>query len=131
MYTFPKAGDPVRAVGAARFFVETQLGGPGRIQESTVTVQTTNTTLVNNNPDRVAITFSNNSTFTMWIGTQQQIVQGNLGIPLPAQGGSVSLNVRDDFELVASQWIGVCGTSPSPIFIQEVISDVILAPETQ
>ena len=131
MYTFPKPGDPVRAVGAARFFTETQLGGPGRIQESSVTVNTTNTVIVNNNPDRVAITFTNNSTFNMWIGTQQQIVSGNFGIALNSGGGQVSLNVRDDFELVASQWIGVCGTSPQPLFVQEVISDVIIAPETQ
>lgn len=120
---------PTRAVGAARFITEQLLGGPTRSIPSNPNIQTTVTTICNNNPDRVGLVVINlgsNDVFA-WIDNS---VGTTKGVRLTANGGVMTLTVRDDYTLVAEQWIGIASGGASLVGVLEVVSDVILPPET-
>lgn len=122
------ADPPVRTTGAGRWFAETQLGGPTREQESFPTVATTVTTVLPTNGDRVGLVFVNNSTNNVWVGISSNVAI-NVGIILPAGGGAVSLNLRDDWTLITHDWSAIAATSAVPIYVLEILADMVLAPE--
>jgi hypothetical protein len=65
------------------------------------------------------------------VGTvASQVAQGQ-GILIPSQGGLMSVNLTDDYTLPSNEWFAL-GTSTNngfPIYVLEVISDIVLAPE--
>lgn len=129
MGAFPTIpGGVSRSTGAARYWTEKELGGPTRNVATTTTVQTTATTVVNNNPDRVGLVVINLGSVDVfaWI---DNTVSTSKAVRLNANGGFFSLNVRDDFTLVAEQWVAIGNGGTAAVAAIEVINDVRLAPE--
>lgn len=96
----------IRGTGAARWFTETVLAGPTRITSTTLLVQNSATQIVAQSPDRVNLVITNNGAFNIAV-TPFANGSPTTGIILGASGGNVTMNVRDDFELVSQQWFGI------------------------
>ena len=126
----PRDPPTVRTTGAARYWAEKFLGGPTREQESNPQVNTTLTTIVGNNPDRVGLVIVNNSTLEVFAGFSSSVVGINSGIPLQAGGGAITLNLTDDMTWITREWVGVCPGGFAVLYVLELISDVVLAPES-
>lgn len=118
-----------RSTGAARYFTEQQLGGPTRTIPSNPNIQTSVTQVCNNNPDRVGLVVVNLGSFDVFVWTDNS-VSTTKGVRLTANGGVMTLNVKDDYTLVAEQWIGIGSGGAALLGVLEVVSDVILPPET-
>lgn len=90
--------------GAALTYAEQQLGGP--LVEEQAVVQCNSlvaTQVVPYNGDRVGLVLMNMGGIDCWASlTAPTITQS--GIYLPANGGFVSFNVRDDFTFPAHEW---------------------------
>lgn len=114
--------------GAARAFTEAALGGPCNEFEDSVTVQTTATSIVNNSPDRVGLVIINLGANDIYIGLTPAVSTTN-GIKLPANGGSVSMNVRDDFILPSRQWWGIANGGTSATYELEETRSIYTPPE--
>lgn len=92
--------------GAAQQFIEAELGGPTDEDTETVTVGTEATQIVGNNSDVVAMYIINTGQNPLYIGLSPQQHYGE-GILLVAAGGSVSMDVREDYTLPSREWFGV------------------------
>jgi hypothetical protein len=121
---------PTRTTGAARYWVETQLGSPTREKESNPNIQTTPTTVVQSNPDRVGLIMVNMGANDVFIGVTNSVSTTN-GIRVVANGGNVTMTVRDDFTLPAREWDGVGSGGASLMYVLEEVADINLAPEQQ
>ena len=120
----------IRTTGAARWWTEGQLGGPTRENESNPTCQNAPTKLVNNNPDRVGLIMINLGANDVYIALNNGVSTTN-GIKLPANGGNVTMTVRDDFTLPGREWDGITNAATSAMYVLEEIADVNLLPEQQ
>jgi hypothetical protein len=101
--------------GAAAEFIEREFGGAYEEETGLVAISNNPTKILGSDPDRVALTFINDQTATIYI-TPDNGPSGNRGIQLDANGGSVSMNVRDDLTLPAREWWGYTGTPTQNIF---------------
>lgn len=117
-----------RNTGAARWFTETVLAGPTRISSTTLNVQNTATQIVNQSPDRVNLVITNNGAFNIAV-TPFANGSPTTGIILGASGGNVTMNIRDDFELVSQVWFGISAGGATTTTAFETIADIILPPE--
>lgn len=104
---------------AALLFTEEELGGPCFEQDSIVNPNVTPIVIVPNNGDRVGLLIFNTGASDLTISLDGNVSNSN-GIILPANGGSLSLNVRDDFTLAARQWWGVAPQGIT-VYILEII----------
>lgn len=92
------------STGAALAYAEQQLGGP-LVEEQSV-VQSNSlvaTQIVPYNGDRVGLVIMNVGGIDTWLSLSAPTNTQN-GIYLPANGGFVSFNVRDDFTFPAHEW---------------------------
>lgn len=119
---------PTRTTGAARWFAETTLAGPTRINQSSLLVQNSSTQIVNNSPDRVGLVIVNGGAFDIFI-TPVAVGAPNAGIRLSANGGNVTMNIRDDFEVCAQAWIGISAGGAVLTYFMETLADVLLPVE--
>lgn len=115
----------VRTTGAARWWTEKELAGPTRVVPTTLNVQNSATQIVNNSPDRVNLVITNNGGFNIAI-TPFANGSPTTGIILGAGGGNVTMNVRDDFELVAQNWFGISVGGATTTTAFETIADITL-----
>lgn len=115
----------VRTTGAARWWTEKELAGPTRIVLTTLNVQNTATQIVNNSPDRVNLVITNNGSFNIAI-TPFANGSPTTGIVLGAGGGNVTMNVRDDFELVSQNWFGISVGGATTTTAFETLADITL-----
>lgn len=102
--------------GAAAQLIESLMGGPVEVVQTTVSVGATITGLVLNDPDRVGLTFVNLGLSDAYITPDNQ-PSATRGISLLASGGSITLNARDDGVLVSSQWSGVTASGSSVFYV--------------
>lgn len=86
-----------------------------------VSVLTTRTPLVSNNPNRVGLTFMNIGVAPIVIWFLNTVAAGN-GFLLAANGGSLALDWRVDFALLGYDWYGISPGGPSNLQIAEVIT---------
>lgn len=86
---------------------------------STVTVNTTDTQIVRNRPDRVALVITNISNTEIHIDIDNT-VSSSSGIKLDA-GVTVSFNLMEDGELVNRRWFGVATTVAGTVRVFEVV----------
>lgn len=107
-------------VGAARAQTERNLGGPCNEYDSYPTVLTTVSIVIQANPDRVGLVVINNSTNQVFFGLNSAVSATN-GISLPASGGSMTLNVNDDFTLAARTWYGIAVGGTAAIYVLEIV----------
>jgi hypothetical protein len=113
----------VRLYGTARHATEKALGGPTRENETNPTIQTTATMLVAANPDRVGLVIINLGTNDVYMALNNGVSTSN-GVKLSAGGGNVSLNVNDDFTLVAREWDAIANGGTSAVYVLEILSDI-------
>lgn len=113
-----------RKGGAARWFTEQILGGPTRSQDTNLVVGTTSVVVAKNNPDRVGLVIQNIGSTDAFVGLSSAILS-QLGIKLSALGTSMTLTVRDDFDLVTREFTAVTQSASTSIEVLEVIADII------
>lgn len=112
-YTIPP-GAIAAVLGARRF------DGPTRAKFGAVTVNTTPTRVLDNNPRRVAwlaVNISVNQGFLNF----DNLVSSSNGIILGAGGGSVSVEVDEDGETPAWEAYGICTGAAGVWWIYEVV----------
>lgn len=108
------------ATSAALLFTEQELGGPCVENESYPTANATPTVIAQGNGDRVGLTIVNLGNQNVYVGLTG-IPNNNNAILLIASGGSLSINVRDDFTLPARQWTAFCQVMASQLYVLEII----------
>src|SRR5262245_55034864 len=92
--------------GAALEFAEKTLGGPLVEVESYPSIGSTGASVAANaNGDRVGLLMMNVGATDCYVAIQA-LTGGQTGFFLPANGGALSLNVRDDFTLPSRNWFG-------------------------
>lgn len=112
-----------RLTGAARWWTEHELAGPTRVTNTTLNVQNSATQIVNNSPDRVNLVITNNGGFNIAV-TPFPNGSPTTGIILGAGGGNVTMNVRDDFELVSQTWWGISVGGATTTTAFETLADI-------
>ncbi|MDH5199606.1 MAG: hypothetical protein OEW93_01860 [Candidatus Bathyarchaeota archaeon] len=85
----------------------------------TDTVQTTATMILKNNPDRLAVLIVNLSANRGYLGFDRQ-VGPTRGIPVEASGGLVTMNWKEDAELVIQEVHAVNSVAAGTWYIVEV-----------
>lgn len=104
-----------QSYGAAAQFTALNLGGPATIEDGVVSVATTITQILQNDPDRVAITMINQGVEDVTVRPSNQVASLK-GILLLANGGGVTLNIRDDGVLCSRDWWGVSSAGSSDVY---------------
>jgi len=102
------------SVGAAQSYIEGEFGGPTEELESEVNATTTATSVVGNDPEALALTLINLGANTAWL-LFEDTVSTTRGLLLNANGGYVSLTVRDDQTLPTRRWWAVTSTGVTTI----------------
>lgn len=105
----------IAAVLASRKF-----DGPTRAKFQTVSVGTTSTRVLDNNPRRVAWLIVNISVNQGFANFDNGVSSSN-GIILGAAGGSVAVEVNEDGETVGWEVYGVCTGAAGNWWVYEVV----------
>jgi hypothetical protein len=108
------AGAIAAILGARRY------DGPTRAKFNAVTVGTTTTRVLDNNPRRVAWMMVNISVNQGFANFDNSVSSSN-GIILGAGGGSVSVEVDEDGETPAWEVFGVCTGAAGVWWVYEVV----------
>lgn len=90
------------------------------MRSSTVSVATSVTRIVGNNPRRVQLTLYNRGLYNVDIDYVSTVTSG-AGIPLTASSGIASATIEDDGETIINEIYGIATTAASSIFIVEVL----------
>lgn len=104
---------------AGRFSI-TRFGGPTTSRTSTVSVLTTVTRIVGNNPRRVSITIYNRGVNNVDIDNVATVATGS-GVPLTAASGVAASTIEDDGEAVINELYGIATTAAVSVFVVEVM----------
>lgn len=91
-----------------------------RINPITDEVNSTVTQVLNANPRRLSLVILNLSADEVYLAPDQRVAD-NRGIELAANGGSVTMVWREDFNLVAMPWYGIAANDNDDIVVIEVI----------
>ena len=111
--------------GAALEWIEKEYGGKCKISQSVVSVPTLTPTLVTqNNADRVALVMVNLGTVDTFVTPNIGTVVAGNGVDLGANGGEVSVNVRDDMVLPIFEWRALTTSGTGTIYVLEVIREI-------
>lgn len=102
-------------MGAAADFVAQQYGGLVQETEATFATAAASALALKNDPDAVSLTFVNFGGFDIFIALAQN-APANSGIRLTANGGSVSLNARDDGTLPSREWYAASPGGASSLY---------------
>lgn len=76
-----------------------------------------------NNPDRLAWTLVNLSANPAYVGLTNLVAATN-GIYVPANGGALTMNWQEDFQMTGWAWWGITPAGASNIFVIEVVGRV-------
>lgn len=107
-------------VGAALQFWRDLFGGVATENENTISVPATVTSIINGNGDRLGLLIVNLGNANVFVGVSSA-VSTTFGISLGANGGFVSMNVRDDFTMQTRQWFGISAAGgPSTVYTLEL-----------
>lgn len=104
------------AFGAAREFIAQDLGGPTSEAESTVATGANAVSICGNDPDAVGLTIVNVGAQNVFIGLTQGVSATN-GIFLGANGGLVTMSVKDDYTLPTREWFAVSPAGASTVYV--------------
>lgn len=103
------------SVGANQEFVEGEYGGPVDEQSATLVIGPSVSRIVDNNPEAVSFTLLNLGSNNLFVALDDS-VSASHGILLVANGGSMSLNVRNDQELPARAWFAIAPKGNTDVF---------------
>ncbi len=104
---------------AGRFAIA-RFGGPTTSRTSTVTVATSVTRIVGNNPRRVSVTVYNRGVNNVDVDYVATVTAGG-GIPLTGASGVMQSTIEDDGEAVVQELYGIATTAASSVFVVEVL----------
>lgn len=90
-------------VGAAQAFVEGEFGGPVDVLQATLTSASSPQKFVDNDPERLSLTFINLGGYTAYLFIDQT-VSDTKGIAVNATGGFLNVDVRADQMLPTREW---------------------------
>ena len=116
-----RPGDVTRGTEttAGRFAIA-RFGGPTTSKTTTVTVATTVTRIVGNNPRRVSVTVYNRGSNNVDIDYAASVT-ANGGIPLAAASGVMQSTIEDDGEATINELYGIATTAAVTVFVVEVL----------
>lgn len=111
--------------GSVARLIRERVGGIFETVTSTVTVTTTSTRILRQNPERVGYLLINTGNSRVDLSFEQVIVTGE-SIPLGPGGGSLSVSVEEDFTMSTYPLFGQAITASSTVRIIEIVrvSDV-------
>lgn len=101
----------------ARFGVKTSY----QEQPEVTQIETTVTKVLSYNPNRLAVVIVNTGANNVYLAPSRIAAVGS-GILLTANGGSASMSLFEDFELVNMEWFGIADGVASTCYIVEVVS---------
>ncbi len=104
---------------AGRFAIA-RFGGPTTSRTSTVSVATSVTRIVGNNPRRVSVTVYNRGVNNVDVDYVATVTSGG-GIPLTGASGVMQSTIEDDGEAVVQELYGIATTASSSVFVVEVL----------
>lgn len=107
------------ATGAALQYTQNVLGGPVVENDSNPTIGATVGTVIEGNGDRVGLVIINVGGNDLFIALDSGVSATN-GIRLGANGGSVSMDVVNDFTMASRKWYGVAPTGNTNVFVLEL-----------
>lgn len=105
--------------GAAAQYIAKEYGGSFEEQDGTISVATAATKIVDNNPDALALVMINLGANTVYVAPNNK-PSSTAGIRLDANGGNVSMIVRNDLTLPSRQWYGIADTAASDVYYVRV-----------
>jgi len=105
---------------ALQAFIDSVAGGPCWVKESTASIGVAEGLIVDHNFERMALAIINTSANTLSLKPGKGATTTN-GIILNPNGGSLTVNARDDLALVGWEWWGIAGGAASSIIVFEVI----------
>jgi hypothetical protein len=114
---------------AALLFTEQELGGPCLENESNPTIDTTATTVINGSGDRVGLVMINLGSNNVYVAISSNVSPTN-GILLAANGGLLTMTVRDDFTLPSRNWWGIAQGGTSSLYVLEIVRFTALQEST-
>lgn len=115
--------------GAALEYLQKEFDGHFQELESLVATSTTAAQAVPNNPDRLGLLIVNVGGDNVTLGLKQGVTASN-GVLLAANGGSMSLDVREDFTLVTREWFAIATANTPNLYVLQMnrpISNAMLA----
>lgn len=105
--------------GAAAQYIQEVYGGAYEETDGDVSVGTSPTKIVGNDPDALALTIINLGANTVYLRPANN-PSSTAGIQINASGGSISLTVRDDLTLPGREWWGIADTAASDVYFVRV-----------
>lgn len=90
-------------------------------QPKSIAVATSLTTILKNNPNRLAVIIINVGANNSYIGFDQNVSSTN-GIFLAANGGSLSINYQQDLTLSQYEMNAISITAPSTFYVIELLA---------
>ena len=100
-------------------FAARELGGDVEIYEATVPTSTTASEVVGGDAERVVLVMVNLGAAAIYVAPTPQ-VGATRGIYLGANGGSLTLHVRDDFALLIPAWHAVAAAGNPNLYVMRV-----------
>lgn len=102
--------------GAAMAWLAQEFGGLLSENESVPATGAATVSVIGNDPDSLAITFVNFGGFDIFL-TLTAKPTASSGIKLVANGGAVSLVIRDDLTLVTREWFATSPGGASSLYV--------------
>lgn len=111
-------------MGRLADLIQQSMGGKTRVRFAApgLTLGIAATRIVPQNADRLGLVITNLSANNVFIAFDNQ-VSSTHGIFLAPNGGSISMNYKDDFELVGFEVFGLASAAGSNIYYVEVIGE--------
>jgi|SRR6266849_2381440 len=113
------ASQPIK-IGAALAFAQQTLGGPLVENDSNPTIGATIGSIAQGNGDRVALIIVNLGIQDLFVSIDANVSSTN-GIKVSASGGSVTMEVLEDYTLPSRQWWGIAPGGNTNVFVLELV----------
>lgn len=110
---------PSTLYGAAAEFLRDRYKGELSEEETSATVGTGVSTVIEGDADRLGLLLLNLSANTVYVSINNDVSSTN-GIRLGANGGSVALNVTDDGMTQTRTWYGLATGAGSAVYVLEL-----------
>lgn len=106
--------------GAASRAAQKELGGIFRPRETAVPVGTTQVSAAPYDSNRIGLVITNTGTTNITLSTQTGVVAG-VGLLLLGNGAVMSLNYKDDADLVAAQFYAIGDVAAGSLHVFEMV----------
>ena len=102
--------------GAVEQLLEAQVGGTFAVEQLSLTVTTTVGEILRNDPERVGFLLVNTGPQTLEVAWRRPAT-GVDSIPIAANGGSLSVNVPEDFVLPTHSLLGRVAVATTTVLV--------------